>query len=63
MSDAWYKLKKEAISELEQRLGERLKVTSEDIHEIADQWIPVYTVDLLNLALSNFYFVTEEPEL
>ena len=63
MSDAWYKLKKEAISELEQRLGERLKVTSEDIHEIADQWIPVYTEDLLNLALSNFYFVTEEPEL
>lgn len=63
MSDTWYELKCDAVSEITQRLHQDRTVTYDDVYEIADRLVPVYTADLLNVALSNLYLATEAPEI
>lgn len=51
-----------AIEVLEERIRESDKIDSDDLHEIADSMIPVYTSDLLALARDNYWLITTVSE-
>ena len=62
--DELYRMKKDALEELKDSLRDYPDNDEYDtIHEIADSSVPVYTHDILQLAASNNYLATEEPEL
>ena len=33
------------------------------IHEVADSWVPIYSHDLLSVAMSSLWLTSEEAEL
>ena len=52
-------LLKSTIDSLEERINESGQVDSDDLHEIADSMIPVYTSDILELACDNLRLACE----
>lgn len=61
-----YELKHDAIEELKNRLASDESIdqdnVSDVIHEVAENWIPVYTRELIELTLSNFDLICVTPE-
>jgi len=60
-----YQLVNDAITELHEWHQDNPDETEphDQIFEIADSSVPVYTGDLLRLAAENLHLATEEPEL
>jgi len=61
-----YELKNDAIGELSSRLHSE-DVYDHDhyndiIHEVTENWIPVYTREILELAMSKFDLVSINPD-
>lgn len=53
-----------AIDDLDEWLKDNHGLEPHDaIHEIADSSVPVYTYDLMELAMDNFDLVTQEPSM
>lgn len=63
----YHDLKKNALEELQARLDENITTdqfdATEIIHEVTENWIPVYTREILELALSKFDLACSIPDL
>ena len=68
MTTTIYDLEQGAINDLEERLQRDLEHDQESelsdlIYEVADSRVPIYHYKLLEVAQSNLYLATCEPEL
>lgn len=72
--NAYNQLIKDAKEELKERIDLNLKENelddiedlgdiNDDIHEVADSHVPIYTRDILEVALGNIELASYEPEL
>ena len=71
--DELYRIKKEALEELKERLEENAEFDNGELYisidehdtifEIADSSVPIYTSDILQMAADNIGLALEEPEI